>query len=44
VYESTNEIANQNKLLHANEERYPILIGIKSFYWKIECLPFGPAT
>jgi hypothetical protein len=27
VYETTNEIANQNKLLHANEKRYPILVG-----------------
>lgn len=26
MYETTNEIANQNKLLHANEERYPILV------------------
>jgi hypothetical protein len=27
VDETTNEITNQNKLLHANENRYPILVG-----------------
>ncbi len=27
VYETTIEIANQNKPLHANEEIYPILVG-----------------